>query len=368
MHVQTLPLVLAGALFILPAGHAFAQQDTAAHTPVGQTTRAFADSSRYNWEGTAPRPLLTTIWYPAVASVREDTVYAGPPDAPLFIAGTAAHDGELSSAQARYPLVLLSHGTGGAALQMMWLGRHLAAHGYIVAAVNHHGNTAAEEEYTPQGFALWWERTQDLSATLDRLLADPAFGSRIDTSRIGAAGFSLGGYTVLSLAGGLTDVQAYEAFCNGPDRDATCEPQTEFPDAIEAFRRMKDDPQVQRSLARHHVSFRDPRVRAVFAIAPALGGAFTDAGLAPIEIPVHLVAGQADTVAPVATNAQRFADGIEQAELTTLPDVGHYTFLSRCTEIGQRALPQLCVDEAVDRATIHRQVRRLALQFFDHTL
>src|SRR5690606_22605903 len=136
-------------------------------------------------------------------------------------------DADVSAAGDRLPLIVLSHGTGGAALTLMWLGQHLAANGFVVAAVNHHGNTAIEERHTAQGFVLWWERAADLSAVIDHMLVDEALGPRIDAGRIGAAGFSLGGYTVLSLAGGITDLEAYEAFCSGPSRDFTCEPQAE---------------------------------------------------------------------------------------------------------------------------------------------
>jgi len=96
--------------------------------------------------------------------------------------------------------VLLSHGTGGSAVQMAWLGMELARHGYIAVAVNHPGNNATEP-YTAEGFALWWERATDLSEVLDGMLADATFGARIDARRVGAAGFSMGGYTVLELAG-----------------------------------------------------------------------------------------------------------------------------------------------------------------------
>jgi predicted dienelactone hydrolase len=56
------------------------------------------------------------------------------------------------------------------------------------------------EPYTVQGFTLWWERAKDLSTVLDDVLADPDFGPHIDRRRIGAAGFSLGGYTVIEFA------------------------------------------------------------------------------------------------------------------------------------------------------------------------
>jgi predicted dienelactone hydrolase len=54
-------------------------------------------------------------------------------------------------------------GSTGLGLGLMWLGNYLASHGYIVAAVNHHGNTAAEGRLLPQGFLLEWERPDDLT-------------------------------------------------------------------------------------------------------------------------------------------------------------------------------------------------------------
>jgi predicted dienelactone hydrolase len=86
----------------------------------------------------------------------------------------------------------------------------------------------------------------------------------------------------------------------------------------------------------HKQSYRDERVRCVFAIAPVLAEAFTPAGLAPIETPVKIVVGEADTFAPARTNAMRFASLIQRAELTLLEgQVAHYTFLGEGTEIGK---------------------------------
>jgi predicted dienelactone hydrolase len=199
---------------------------------VGMVTRNFTDENRKNWEGTAPRPLTTAIWYPATArAAKSETIFGGPPDKEIFAPVTVAADAEISRESQKYPLILLSHGTGGSAIQMMWLGYYMASRGYIVAAVNHHGNTAAERPYAAQGFLLYWERARDLMAVLDKLLADPVFGGRIDRDRIGAAGFSLGGYTVISIAGGRFSPREFESFCRSPQRDFTCEPQREFPDA-----------------------------------------------------------------------------------------------------------------------------------------
>ena len=250
---------------------------------------------------------------------------------------------------------------------MMWLGYYLAAHGYIVAAVNHHGNTAAEQQRAAQGFLLYWERPRDLTVVLDKLLADPVFGAHIDRNRIGAAGFSLGGYTVISIAGGVFSPHEFETFCRSTQRDFTCEPQNEFPDAPRLFEELKKtDPVVQEALRHAGDSYRDKRIKRVFAIAPALGSGFTAAGLDKIKIPVRIVVGQADKIAPLATNAQRYATLIKGAQLTILPgEIGHYTFLAECTPHG-KAFVDVCRDaETVDRAIVHQQVAQLALEFFE---
>ncbi len=69
--------------------------------------------------------------------------YGVPPAAPVFVMGEVAVDAPLSDARARWPVVLLSHGTGGTAASLGWLAGRLAAAGFIVLGVDHHGNTAA---------------------------------------------------------------------------------------------------------------------------------------------------------------------------------------------------------------------------------
>jgi predicted dienelactone hydrolase len=334
---------------------------------VGMVTRNFVDETRKNWQGTGPRPLRTAIWYPAAAAATtQETLFGGAPEEEVFAPVTVAADAKISRVLEKYPLVLLSHGTGGSAVQMMWLGYYLAARGYIVAAVNHHGNTGAEPQLFAQGFLLYWERARDLTAVLDKLLADPGFKAHIDRDRIGAAGFSLGGYTVISIAGGVFSPKQFETFCRSAQRDFTCEPQPEFPDTHRLFEELrKTDPVVQESLRHAGDSYRDKRIQRVFAIAPALGSGFTKAGLSGIRIPVRIVIGQEDKVAPLATNAQRYATLIKGATLTVLPGkIGHYTFLAECTPHG-KAVRDICRDaEGIDRAEVHQHVAQLALEFF----
>lgn len=369
MHLTRI-LALFTAFMLLPApiiAEAVNDLDESKVKPVGMSSRDYTDPERTEWGGDNQRPLKTTIWYPTDASQDSFEVTIGNPEDPLFIAGKAQGNPAISEARERYPLILLSHGTGGAGIHLMWLATRLAENGYIVAAVNHHGNTAAGESYRPEGFMLWWERTRDLSVLLDQLLDDPSISGHIDDLRVGAAGFSLGGYNVISLAGGITSLDAFEEFCNGPERDATCDIQAEFPGGAGAFREAARQPHVQASLARHDESWRDDRFGAVYAIAPALGGAFTERGLIPIVIPVGILGAERDHIAPIATNAGRFAELIDSGELSTI-DAGHYSFLSRCTETGRERLAMFCTESPDSRAEIHNQAAGKALDFFDRHL
>lgn len=354
-----LRILLAVLCFVLPAS---------AQSNVGMITRNFTDDQRKNWEGTAARPLRTAIWFPAAAGTgKPETIFGGSPDREVFAPVQVVGGADIANTKRKYPLVLLSHGTGGSAMQMMWLGHYLAVRGYIVAAVNHHGNRASETQPAAQGFLLYWERARDLSAVLDKLLADPLFGPRIDRKHIGAAGFSLGGYTVITVAGGRFSSREFDSFCQSAERDFTCEPQPEFPEAPKIFARLKEtDPVVKESLGHAGDSLRDLRIKRVFAIAPALGSGFTRTGLAEIQIPTLIVVGEADKVTPPRTNAQRYARYIKGAKLKILPgEIGHYTFLAECNAHGKSIL-DICRDSvSVDRGQVHSQVAQMAFEFFE---
>jgi predicted dienelactone hydrolase len=336
---------------------------------VGGTFRRFTPDTAYNWRGAKTHALTVTVWYPAAASAVEHPVEI-PGLSQLFVLGNAAQDASLASAPAKFPLIVLSHGTGGSAMIMAWLGAALAAKGYIAAAVNHPGNNGTEG-YTTIGFSTWWERARDLSVVIDSMLADPMFAGHIDPSRIGAAGFSLGGYTMIEIAGGITEPEAFKEFCASPRADDICKSPPEFPTLLEDFEKLsKTDAEFQAALRHASDSYRDPRVRAAFAIAPALGPAFRPASLARIAIPVKIVAGRADANVPIASSAKYFAANIPGAELTIFPgNVAHYVFLDSCTEAGRKARPILCTDgEGVDREAIHANTAALAVEFFRATL
>jgi len=334
--------------------------------PVGFSLRNFGAPTDYDWRGSSEHVLSGVVWYPAESSSEEKDQYIGPPDAPLFCAGRATKDAILGPSFGKYPLVALSHGTGGSAMQMAWLGTYLAARGYIAVAVNHPGNNALTG-YTAQGFVEGWERAKDISTAITDMLNDPRFGERIDIGRIGAAGFSYGGYTMMELAGATTDFSRLLAWCD--EVKNACNP-PEMPDLMQKFQAIRQQADMRDAIQHSGDSYRDSRIRAVFAIAPAVARAFTPESLQEIPIPVEIVAGASDQIAPPAENAEYFARNITGAQLTILNDgVSHYTFLDVCTVAGKKQLPQFCVDNpGVDRQTIHTEVGQMSADFFDREL
>ena len=335
---------------------------------VGLFRLSLEDPERLNWDKTHPRPLMTSIWYPAKHGSKMEEIGI-PPKRPVFIGGYAARKAALAETSETYPLIIMSHGTGGAGMQMMWLGRELAAQGYIVAAIDHHGNTAAEDKFDPRGFRMPWERAKDMTAVLNLLLDDPEWGSRIDKNNIGAVGFSLGGYTVTALAGGQLDFEQFKEFCESPRRDSTCEEQSEYPEAGTAFDNMlRSNPMLARQMDEHKSDYRDPRIRAVVALAPALAQALTEESLSKINIPYITIVGENDSIAPAATNANQLASHIAKAQIHFLDKNNHYVFLNRCNDRGLKYVPLCKEPDGAPKAVAHQETITLVTQFFGQHL
>jgi predicted dienelactone hydrolase len=342
---------------------------------VGVTSREFLRRDpAYDWRGAKTHALITMIWYPASVHATETQQWVGDPAHPFANAGQAARDAELAVTPRKFPLILLSHGTGGSAHMMAWLGTELAAHGYIAVAVNHPGNNSLEP-HTVQGFTLWWERATDISRVLDSMSADPQFGDRIDVSRVGAAGFSIGGYTVMELAGGrgeIGNLNEIEKRCGSLEAaDPMCASPPEFPGLVQKAVKLHEmDASYAAALKQSNSSRRDPRIRAIFAIAPGNGQNFSPDALSKISIPVEIVAGTSDTNVPPEDNARYYAAHIPNAKLKMYPaGVAHYTFLDTCTESGKKESPELCIDgPGIQRDAVHAETAQEAIEFFDDVL
>jgi len=89
----------------------------------GYISGQFDDDSRADWDDLSPRPISWSCWYPVEMNTETAEIeFGGTPDSLLFTQGRLAADAKLSSAQDDWPLILLSHGTGGSSAGMAWLG------------------------------------------------------------------------------------------------------------------------------------------------------------------------------------------------------------------------------------------------------
>jgi len=128
---------------------------------------------------------------------------------------------------AKLPLILFSHGLHGCNTQSTFLMAAFAEAGYLVIAPNHNDaicggglktfpSARPEESLTHPGSwsdKTYRDRRDDISKLVDALRRDSKWSNQIDWSRVALAGHSLGGYTVLGLAGAwrtwkLPDIKA----------------------------------------------------------------------------------------------------------------------------------------------------------------
>jgi predicted dienelactone hydrolase len=261
------------------------------------------------------------------------------------------------------PLVLVSHGTGGNRQSLAWFCAGLAKSGFVVAAVDHFGNTF--DNPIPREFVTFWQRPLDISFILTQMLNQKTFPVKIDRRNIFAAGFSLGGYTGLALAGARLDWDALMKFIETPQGKQA----VNIPEMPGLINLLKDKDIIE--AAKQAPDLKDPRIKAVFTMAPALGPGFvSDTQMRQVHIPVFIVGAKADSMATVATNAAHYKKLLPDAGYyLTESNAGHYVFLNEGSEDLKKQAPIFFKDaEGVDRRQVHDKVVELALQFFKSNL
>jgi predicted dienelactone hydrolase len=336
---------------------------TASTFIVGEVHRTTATPSAAVRDAQHRTELRITVWYPAADSAMARPIDIGPPQQPIFHVGSAAIEAPFvaDAAGRPRPVVLLSHGFGGTAEVMGWFGIAMAQAGYIVISVDHPGNNAKDQMTVP-GAILWWERAEDLKHALDVVSHDQIIGPHVDRARVGAAGFSAGGFTALLLGGARAAPEHLQRFCHAHPDDGICRPQVEFTVAESDAERARQDPPVAALEATAHNEHSLDSVKAVFAMAPALIQGIDPESLRALRPSVTMVAGDADTVAPPATNAQAAARLIPGARLEMVPNVGHYAFLSTCTPNAAASIRVCALAGPQDQA--HAVAIKQALELF----
>lgn len=245
------------------------------------------DETRPAWRTDGPRPVRTHVWRPA-----------------------SNHD------QPK-PLVVLSHGSGGEAANFVWYAEALSAEGFLVAAVDHHGNNDADG-VLPEGAAFWWERPRDLTVVVDQLTKQET------VSTVGVLGYSLGGYTAACVLGARIDAGKFNRLYAGEEILPIPHDRPNIvAETAELVARHGREALEARALA----DYKDPRFLAGVLLAPAICPILDDASLASIDRPVLVRWGDADDVEVPEDNGVRYARLIPGADGRSMGEhVGHFEF------------------------------------------
>ncbi len=277
------------------------------------------------------------IWYPARGTAVHQRL--GLYDQEVVPGGTPVGS--------NLPLVVMSHGNGGFFAGHLDTAGALARHGFTVAALTHPGDNWRDQTRAT--------RVEDRPAALRALIGFMLRGwrlhSRIDPARVGAFGFSAGGFTVLAAAGGRPDLSRVAAHCADHPDFYDCRLLDHHPGGSDRPRFARDD-----------------RIRALVVAAPALGFTFGRTGLRTVTMPVQLWRADDDRILP----APYYADAVREA-LPRIPDfhgvsgAGHFDFLAPCAA-GAPGLPICDSAPGFDRAAFHRRFNAAVVAFFQRAL
>eukprot|EP01037_Dinobryon_pediforme_P031008 gene31008-35314_t len=209
-----------------------------------------------------------------------------------------------------------------------------------------------------------WHRPLDLSATVDAMLADPAFAAKVDATEVGALGFSLGGYDVLALAGAEQRRLPFAEFCyrESAEKSGTCD----------WLRRGGVD--LSALGPRMEANYRDTRFKAIVAVDPAWVQSFDKASLTRIAVPVQFLNLGTQATTPSIVEAHGLAQTVPGARIARVPDAVHFSFLGLCKPEGAKLLEDMgddpvCTDAGGrDRAALHEDMLAIILGFLGEAL
>ena len=114
------------------------------------------------------RPIVVEFWYP---TDRRGPVEAAPLDS-LWIHPNEVRNAPLRQSTQKYSLIAMSHGYRGGRRDLSWLAEKFVQQGYVVAAVDHFGDTRARFQLLTS--IRFWERPKDISFMIDSLQKEEA--------------------------------------------------------------------------------------------------------------------------------------------------------------------------------------------------
>lgn len=291
------------------------------------------------------RLIQLDVWYPTTGAEQTHSYNFGMGS----VAKGAAVTGDA------LPVIILSHGSMGAASNYSWIAEPLARHGYVVLGVSHYGESPVFGQATinPANVSHFRDRTRDTNTALEFLISKSAYASHVDRKRIGAIGHSAGGATVLMLAGAafsMADMRTYCAKARATDKG--CQYPVGAPSS---------DQDPVPSLA---------PIKAFVVMDPAAGPGFAEASLRSLNMPALVIGSVDDDFLPFPAHAGRISDLLGAAEKVRLANgEGHFVYVDRCSLPINVMGVKLCADrDGVNRDATHAMLVPQIMAFFDKRL
>ena len=289
-------------------------------------------------------PIAVTIFYPTDQAPRlrwlgNSFGYVAPNDA-------AITDG-------RHPLVVISHGTGGASLSHLDTAMALAEAGYVVAAPTHNGDNFRDDSEV--GTSEWFiDRSRQIVRVNDFMLNQWKNRDHVEPKRLGLFGFSAGGTTALIVIGGTPDLGRIEPLCKS------------HPEFVCRLQKPGVAMRIPAATEWSH----DARVKAAVVVAPGYGFTFEPDGLSAVRARVQLWEGSADDRLPLATNAAVVRRLLpEPPEFHLVDNAGHLSFLMPCSTVTRLLAKMLCTDPpGFDRRAFKKRFNASVVAFFNENL
>lgn len=218
-------------------------------------------------------------------------------------------------ADGQFPLVLISHGSGGTNLGYRSIAFELARQGYVVAMPLHPQNNYKNNR--AQGTNKnWRNRPLHISATIDNLLANQTLATHINANKIAVVGHSAGGYTALALAGGVADTAYIITLCKAN------------PEIGEDFCGLVKENKIKPEA---FLNVQDKRVKAIVLLAP-VGVLFkSKTSLSGVNVPTLMLSAEKDEELTEPYHTNVIKNNFPNKKLLldcTVKNAGHYSFIT----------------------------------------
>jgi len=230
-------------------------------------------------------PIDVLALYPSVAE--ESALQVGPYSFDVAMDGAAL--------PGPWPVVVVSHGSGGSPLTHRGLARHLASAGFLVLLPTHPGNNR-DDNHLADTADILVQRPLDVTAVLDWAASSDGFARLAEVRRVGLVGHSLGGYTGLALAHGLPHTI--------PGHTPGMPPR---PIPVSA----------------------DDRIVSLVLLAPAAPWFIAEGSLDDVSVPILMLTGERDTM--TGSHGEIVAARLRHdvaLEHRVVPGAGHFSFLA----------------------------------------